>query len=370
MPAMSPTMEKGGVTEWKFAEGDRFSSGEVLLEVETDKSVIDVEAQDDGFVAKILVQNGTKDIPVGQPIAILGEEGDNPASLEIPDLSGGEAKKETPKEAVKETKVETKEAPKEVKESKPQPIGTSGPANSTQVFFPSVETLLSANGISREDAIAKIPATGPNGRLLQGDVLAYLGKIPKDAASSIAAFVNSHAKLDLTNIEKLAITPKETAKPEAKKESKPKKEVKKVEPIVKTFSLEKVAAFQSDALAKGVAPESLESYVEGASRRAAVYAYQTHTKKSDLYDPLFEEIVAPSARVERFTIRLDIPATVVKKVNKVSALDLAEDLFATPVSKAGAGELKVTVTVTLKKVADAKEKAELYLQRLEKYLSV
>lgn len=49
MPAMSPTMNEGGVTEWKFKEGDSFKSGDILLEVETDKSQIDVEAQDDGI---------------------------------------------------------------------------------------------------------------------------------------------------------------------------------------------------------------------------------------------------------------------------------------------------------------------------------
>lgn len=51
MPAMSPTMERGGVVDWKFKAGDTFSAGDVLLEVETDKATIDVEAQDDGKLA-------------------------------------------------------------------------------------------------------------------------------------------------------------------------------------------------------------------------------------------------------------------------------------------------------------------------------
>lgn len=55
MPAMSPTMTEGGIAEWKKKEGDSFSAGDVLVEIETDKATIDVEAQDDGVLAKIIV---------------------------------------------------------------------------------------------------------------------------------------------------------------------------------------------------------------------------------------------------------------------------------------------------------------------------
>ncbi len=55
MPAMSPTMTEGGIASWKKSEGESFQAGDVLLEIETDKATIDVEAQDDGIVAKILV---------------------------------------------------------------------------------------------------------------------------------------------------------------------------------------------------------------------------------------------------------------------------------------------------------------------------
>jgi pyruvate/2-oxoglutarate dehydrogenase complex dihydrolipoamide acyltransferase (E2) component len=56
MPAMSPTMTEGSVTEWKFAEGESFSAGDVLVSIETDKASIDVEAQDDGIMGKIIVR--------------------------------------------------------------------------------------------------------------------------------------------------------------------------------------------------------------------------------------------------------------------------------------------------------------------------
>ena len=55
MPAMSPTMTEGGIAGWKKQEGDTFTAGDVLVEIETDKATIDVEAQDDGVMAKIIV---------------------------------------------------------------------------------------------------------------------------------------------------------------------------------------------------------------------------------------------------------------------------------------------------------------------------
>lgn len=56
MPAMSPTMEQGNLGQWKVKEGDKFAAGDVLLEIETDKAMMDVEAQDDGVMARIVVR--------------------------------------------------------------------------------------------------------------------------------------------------------------------------------------------------------------------------------------------------------------------------------------------------------------------------
>ncbi|KWU43131.1 single hybrid motif-containing protein, partial [Rhodotorula sp. JG-1b] len=84
MPAMSPTMTEGSISEWKVKEGEPFASGDVLLSVETDKAAIDVEAQDDGIMGKILVGNGAAGVPVGKLIAVLAEEGDDLSKIEIP----------------------------------------------------------------------------------------------------------------------------------------------------------------------------------------------------------------------------------------------------------------------------------------------
>lgn len=81
MPALSPTMETGTISEWKVKEGEAFVAGDSLAEIETDKASIDFEAQDDGVVAKILVDAGTADITVGKPIMVTVEEEDDVAAF-------------------------------------------------------------------------------------------------------------------------------------------------------------------------------------------------------------------------------------------------------------------------------------------------
>src|SRR3954467_4767276 len=75
MPALSPTMEKGNLAKWLKKEGDPIKSGDVLAEIETDKATMEVEAIDEGVLAKILVPEGTADVPVNDLIAIIASEG-------------------------------------------------------------------------------------------------------------------------------------------------------------------------------------------------------------------------------------------------------------------------------------------------------
>src|SRR5262245_38429506 len=77
MPALSPTMEKGNLAKWLKQEGDTVKSGDVIAEIETDKATMEVEAVDEGVLAKILVPEGTQDIPVNQPIAVIAAEGED-----------------------------------------------------------------------------------------------------------------------------------------------------------------------------------------------------------------------------------------------------------------------------------------------------
>src|SRR3954468_11046477 len=77
MPALSPTMEKGNLAKWLKKEGDKVKSGDVIAEIETDKATMEVEAVDEGTLAKILVPEGTQDVPVNNVIAVLAGEGED-----------------------------------------------------------------------------------------------------------------------------------------------------------------------------------------------------------------------------------------------------------------------------------------------------
>ena len=77
MPALSPTMEKGNLAKWLKKEGDAVKSGDVIAEIETDKATMEVEAVDDGTLAKILVPEGTQDVAVNDIIAVLAGEGED-----------------------------------------------------------------------------------------------------------------------------------------------------------------------------------------------------------------------------------------------------------------------------------------------------
>ncbi|KAL6307998.1 single hybrid motif-containing protein [Sparassis latifolia] len=169
MPAMSPTMTEGGIAQWKKKEGEAFSAGDVLLEIETDKATIDVEAQDDGVMGKIFAPDGTKNIPVGKVIALLAEEGDDISNLQAPAEEPA-----TPKPAAAPPPPAPTPAP-----PPPAPTQAAAPASPTvqpeseRPLFPSVLRLLEENNIANADAIT---GTGVRGMLTKGDVLAYLGQ--------------------------------------------------------------------------------------------------------------------------------------------------------------------------------------------------
>src|SRR5215472_3377097 len=81
MPALSPTMEKGNLAKWIKHEGDKVKSGDVIAEIETDKATMEVEAIDEGTLGKILVPEGTEDVAVNTPIAMILSDGEDAAAL-------------------------------------------------------------------------------------------------------------------------------------------------------------------------------------------------------------------------------------------------------------------------------------------------
>ncbi|KXT18980.1 hypothetical protein AC579_8737 [Pseudocercospora musae] len=211
MPALSPTMTEGNIASWRMKEGDSFTAGDVILEIETDKATMDVEAQDDGILMKIMKPDGTKGVKVGERIAVLAEEGDDISSLELPKEESAPQQKraEQPKQEAKKEK--NKPAPKQedsasqTAEKGAQKVGQEGkqlgsPRSRKYPLYPSVEAMLHQNGIPEKDADS-IPASGPQGRLLKGDVLAYLGKIKKDYPAESSKRLEKLSHLDLSNIQ-------------------------------------------------------------------------------------------------------------------------------------------------------------------------
>jgi pyruvate dehydrogenase E1 component beta subunit len=116
MPALSPTMETGKLTKWLKSEGDTIKAGDVLAEIETDKATMEVEAVDEGILGKILVQEGSDDVAVNTPIAVILADGE--------DASAAEAAAD-PANA---RKAAESASPLEAAPAEPSPVAASAPA--------------------------------------------------------------------------------------------------------------------------------------------------------------------------------------------------------------------------------------------------
>ncbi|WP_167647778.1 pyruvate dehydrogenase complex E1 component subunit beta [Mameliella alba] len=122
MPALSPTMEEGTLAKWLVKEGDTVSAGDVIAEIETDKATMEFEAVDEGVMGKILVTEGTQNVAVNTPIAVLVEEGE-----EVPDQVGGTGAAAQPaKPAAQPTAAAQPAAPARVEAARPEPDWPEG----------------------------------------------------------------------------------------------------------------------------------------------------------------------------------------------------------------------------------------------------
>ncbi|KAL8759086.1 MAG: hypothetical protein Q9199_001040 [Rusavskia elegans] len=207
MPAMSPTMTEGNIASWKVKEGDSFSTGDVLLEIETDKAQMDVEAQDDGKMAKITQADGTKGVKVGSRIAVIAEAEDDLSTLELPaeDPTSAPSPQEDLKSGVdpskpSESQAEAPPSSKGADTPRSSSSGSGTPRKQTYPLYPSIAALLHEKGIPTSEA-DKIPASGPKGRLLKGDVLAYLGRISQSYPSEQSARITKLGHMDLSNVQ-------------------------------------------------------------------------------------------------------------------------------------------------------------------------
>ncbi|WP_176037390.1 pyruvate dehydrogenase complex dihydrolipoamide acetyltransferase [Brucella tritici] len=192
MPALSPTMEEGNLSKWLVKEGDKIAPGDVIAEIETDKATMEVEAVDEGTVAKIVVPAGTEGVKVNALIAILAEEGEDVAAAAKGAASAlkAEAKAEAPKEEPK---------PAEAKKEAATPATVLAPVKADQPAAASnkgdrVFASPLARRIAKESGvdIAAVKGTGPHGRVVQRDVEAALASggvkaaAPKAEAASAA----------------------------------------------------------------------------------------------------------------------------------------------------------------------------------------
>lgn len=155
---------------------------------------MDVEAQDSGILAKILIPDGTHKVNVGKIIAVLAEEGDDISSIEIPseetDSTTSASSKETT-EKPKEEKTPSEEKTTDKKTDHKVSI------TSDETLSPAVLRLLHEHGISDPKTIT---ATGPQGRLLKGDVLVHVGTVKSQMIKDLEDILAKKQKLDLDNI--------------------------------------------------------------------------------------------------------------------------------------------------------------------------
>lgn len=197
MPALSPTMEEGNLAKWLVKEGDKVSSGDVIAEIETDKATMEVEAVDEGTVAKIVVPAGTEGVKVNAVIAILAAEGEDASAA----ASGGQS---TPASgspaadaAVKGSTDEAKDADKRGYEraaetasaseggSSATSSSSSGASQGGRVFAsPLARRLAKEQGVE----LSSVQGSGPHGRIVKADIEgAAKGSAQKPAAAQTAS---------------------------------------------------------------------------------------------------------------------------------------------------------------------------------------
>ncbi|MGB0818802.1 MAG: 2-oxo acid dehydrogenase subunit E2, partial [Candidatus Puniceispirillaceae bacterium] len=183
MPALSPTMTEGTLARWLVKEGDSVKSGDVIAEIETDKATMEVEALDDGVVAKLAVAEGTQNVAVNAVIAVLAEDGESVDDALAAVAAEPAAAPSTPPQT---------DAP------------TAAPAAATSPVQPAVTPVLTARSdrvfaspLARRIAadagleLARLSGTGPHGRIIRADVEEALASGASGAAVQPAAMLRT-----------------------------------------------------------------------------------------------------------------------------------------------------------------------------------
>ena len=170
MPALSPTMEKGNLAKWHKKEGDKVKPGDVIAEIETDKATMEVEAVDEGTLAKILVAEGTADVPVNQLIAVLAGDGEDvKATAAGAGKAGAAAAKPAATPSPLPAKVATS-APTQPQTAPPAAGATAASARGNghaRVFASPLARRLARDA---DIDIGRVAGSGPHGRVVARDV--------------------------------------------------------------------------------------------------------------------------------------------------------------------------------------------------------
>ncbi len=167
MPALSPTMEKGNLAKWLKKEGDKIKSGDILAEIETDKATMEVEAVDDGILAKIMVPDGTQDVPVNQIIAMIASEGEDVAGVK----AGGAAPKvAAPAAVVSAAPAQGASPPSTPAAGSPSQVAAPPAGDDARRVFasPLAKRMAKEFGID----LSAIVGSGPHGRVVERDIKA------------------------------------------------------------------------------------------------------------------------------------------------------------------------------------------------------
>ena len=194
MPALSPTMEKGNLAKWLKKEGDTIKSGDVIAEIETDKATMEVEAVDEGILAKILVPEGTADVAVNEIIGVIAGEGEDAKSV------SGPAKADAPKAEAAKPAAAAEANPK-VAAPEASASGYGGSVAGSVPAAPKADGSRSfasplARRIAKEAGLdlSAIKGSGPHGRIVEKDVEAAKKGGGTKAAPAAAAAAPAAAK--------------------------------------------------------------------------------------------------------------------------------------------------------------------------------
>jgi pyruvate dehydrogenase E2 component (dihydrolipoamide acetyltransferase) len=176
MPALSPTMTEGTLARWLKKEGEAVKAGDVIAEIETDKATMEVEAVDEGVLAKILVADGTEGVKVNAPIAVLVEEGEAVPDGSAPPAAAAAAA--APIAAAAPAPEPVKAAPA------PAPVANGHAKGEERIFAsPLARRMAEQAGIS----LASLKGSGPNGRIVKADVEAARGAPAAAPVAPVAA---------------------------------------------------------------------------------------------------------------------------------------------------------------------------------------